>query len=182
MKNTITKTNFQISKRFWLILFIGLASSLAVIFSLILFKTSDKSKLHDTENTQKCLASDKYLGLETIEIASTQEQQEKGLMERMEMCENQGMLFVYDEPQYLSFWMKNTYVSLDIIFINDQGVIDSIYANTTPQRLLPTYNSKSQCKYALEAKAGFSVRNNLKIGDKVQINKLMDVSVQYAQK
>jgi uncharacterized membrane protein (UPF0127 family) len=180
MKTSITKTNFQVSKKFWLVLLIGLTSTLAVVFSLIFFKTSDK-KLSETVNTQKCVASDKYLGLDTVEIASTQEQQEKGLMDRMEMCDNQAMLFVYSEPEYLSFWMKNTYLSLDIIFINEEGVVDSIYANTTPQRLLPTYNSQNQCKYVLEAKAGFSRRNNLKPGDKLELDKLMEVSVEYVQ-
>lgn len=54
-----------------------------------------------------------------VEIADTPEKQEKGLMGRKSLPENQGMLFIYDEPQDLSYWMKDTLISLDIIFIDD---------------------------------------------------------------
>lgn len=61
-----------------------------------------------------------------VEIADTSEKQEKGLMGRESLPENQGMLFIYDEPQDLSYWMKNTLISLDIIFIDDDMEVVSV--------------------------------------------------------
>lgn len=61
-----------------------------------------------------------------VEIADTPEKQEKGLMGRASLPENQGMLFIYDEPQDLSYWMKNTLISLDIIFIDDDMEVVSV--------------------------------------------------------
>lgn len=61
-----------------------------------------------------------------VEIADTPEKQEKGLMGRESLPENQGMLFIYDEPQDLSYWMKNTLISLDIIFIDDDMEVVSV--------------------------------------------------------
>lgn len=61
-----------------------------------------------------------------VEIADTPEKQEKGLMGRKSLPENQGMLFIYDEPQDLSYWMKNTLISLDIIFIDDDMEVVSV--------------------------------------------------------
>lgn len=61
-----------------------------------------------------------------VEIADTPEKQKKGLMGRESLPENQGMLFIYDEPQDLSYWMKNTLISLDIIFIDDDMEVVSV--------------------------------------------------------
>lgn len=61
-----------------------------------------------------------------VEIADTPEKQEKGLMGRKSLPEDQGMLFIYDEPQDLSYWMKNTFISLDIIFIDDDMEVVSV--------------------------------------------------------
>lgn len=61
-----------------------------------------------------------------VEIADTSEKQEKGLMGRKSLPEDQGMLFIYDEPQDLSYWMKNTLISLDIIFIDDDMEVVSV--------------------------------------------------------
>lgn len=61
-----------------------------------------------------------------VEIADTPGKQEKGLMGRESLPENQGMLFIYDEPQDLSYWMKNTLISLDIIFIDDDMEVVSV--------------------------------------------------------
>ena len=61
-----------------------------------------------------------------VEIADTPEKQEKGLMGRESLPGDQGMLFIYDEPQDLSYWMKNTLISLDIIFIDDDMEVVSV--------------------------------------------------------
>ena len=61
-----------------------------------------------------------------VEIADTSEKQEKGLMGRESLPKDQGMLFIYDEPQDLSYWMKDTLISLDIIFIDDDMEVVSV--------------------------------------------------------
>ena len=67
-----------------------------------------------------------------VELASTPEQQAKGLMFRRELPEGQGMLFDFHREQPTSFWMKNTYIPLDMIFIRGDGRILRIAENTVP--------------------------------------------------
>jgi hypothetical protein len=62
----------------------------------------------------------------TVEVAATPEQQEKGLMFRRTLAGDRGMIFPYDPPQDVAFWMKNTLISLDIIFIRVDGTIARI--------------------------------------------------------
>ena len=59
----------------------------------------------------------------TVEVAATPEQQERGLMFRRSLAGDRGMIFPYDPPQEVSFWMKNTLIPLDIIFIRSDGTI-----------------------------------------------------------
>ena len=67
-----------------------------------------------------------------VEVARTPQEQAKGLMFRTEMGANEGMLFPYDRPRMLSFWMRNTVLSLDLIFIDEQHRIINIAENATP--------------------------------------------------
>lgn len=67
-----------------------------------------------------------------VEVARTPQEQARGLMFRTEMGPNEGMLFPYDSPRGLSFWMKNTVLSLDLIFIGEDGRIINIAKRATP--------------------------------------------------
>jgi uncharacterized membrane protein (UPF0127 family) len=67
-----------------------------------------------------------------VEVAVTPQQQAQGLMFRTEMGPDEGMLFPYDQPRVLSFWMKNTVIPLDLVFIDEQRRIINIAENTTP--------------------------------------------------
>jgi len=67
-----------------------------------------------------------------VEVASDDASQQQGLMYRKEMDENAGMLFDLHEPKRVSFWMKNTYLSLDIIFVREDGTISTIEPNAIP--------------------------------------------------
>ena len=67
-----------------------------------------------------------------VEVARTPQQQARGLMFRTEMGPDEGMLFPYDEPRVLAFWMKNTVLSLDLVFIDEQHRIINIAENATP--------------------------------------------------
>ena len=95
-----------------------------------------------------------------IEIADTPETQMKGLMGRNILDDNSGMLFVFDRQEPQKFWMKNTPVSLDIIFAGGDGCIVNIVESTTPMSN-QRYGSKGPVKYVVEVPAGFAKRFQL---------------------
>ena len=101
-----------------------------------------------------------------IQIAETDFDRQLGLMFRKSMGENQGMLFIFPETSVQSFWMRNTYISLDMIFVDDNKKIITIHKNT---KILSdqSYQSTGQAKYVIEVDAGFSDEFNIKVGDKV---------------
>lgn len=89
-----------------------------------------------------------------IEIAKTLEERQKGLMFRKNLCDNCGMLFVFEEEDLHSFWMKNTLISLDIIFINANfDVVDVKRAIPCEGDLCQLYTSKEKALYILETNA-----------------------------
>ena len=93
------------------------------------------------------------------EIADTQEKRIKGLMHRHYLNKNCGMLFVYEKPLELSFWMKNTHIPLSIAFINAKKEIVKIVEmepyDGRPQHKLPSYKSDQKVQYALEMQQGW---------------------------
>lgn len=101
-----------------------------------------------------------------IEIADNDYEITQGLMFRKSMAENHGMLFIQGEERVQSFWMKNTHISLDIIFINSQYEIVSAqtYAKPYSEESLP---STGPAIYILEVNAGSMEKWGLKAGDKV---------------
>jgi uncharacterized membrane protein (UPF0127 family) len=84
----------------------------------------------------------------TIEVARTQAEQEKGLMYRKTLGEREGMIFVYDRDQHLTFWMKNTSIPLSIAFLSAEGKIIQI-EEMQPFSLEPI-RSRLSCRFALE--------------------------------
>jgi uncharacterized protein len=101
-----------------------------------------------------------------VEMALTPEEQAKGLMFRKELPEGQGMLFDFHQEQPTSFWMKNTYVSLDMIFIRGDGRILRIAENTVPlsEALVP---SGGPVRAVLEVVAGTAKKLGIAPGDRV---------------
>jgi uncharacterized membrane protein (UPF0127 family) len=102
-----------------------------------------------------------------LEIASTVATRNTGLMMRDSMPADHGMIFVFDEPDTHSFWMKNTRIPLDIVFIDAGGTIRSI------QQMKP-YSLKSvsppvSIKYAVELNEGAAAKARAKVGDKITI-------------
>lgn len=102
----------------------------------------------------------------TIEIATTQAQQEQGLMNRKTMKDDAGMLFVFEKSEPVFMWMKNTYISLDMVFIDEQGAIIQIAENTKPLSEAIISGTKPT-KAVLELKAGTCKKQSIQIGDKV---------------
>jgi uncharacterized membrane protein (UPF0127 family) len=115
-----------------------------------------------------------------IELADDNSTRQMGLMNRTELCEACAMLFVFEEEDIQSFWMKNTYLSLDMIFIDSDGLIVTVHTNTTPQSTT-SYTSTQPAKYVLEVNAGFANRNQLKVGSKLAIQDLIAQGVEFGQ-
>jgi uncharacterized membrane protein (UPF0127 family) len=101
----------------------------------------------------------------TVEVAATAEQQERGLMFRKEIAPDRGMIFPYDPPQEVSFWMKNTLIPLDIIFIRSDGTIARI-ANAQAMDITPL-PSGEPIALVLEIGAGRAKQLGIKEGDTV---------------
>ena len=106
-----------------------------------------------------------------LEIAQTPEQRAKGLMYSSSLNKNSGMLFIYPKEQTSSFWMKNTLIPLDMIWINKDKEIVHIQHNALPctQDPCQTYPSNKKALYVLEINANLSKQYNFNIGDKVQL-------------
>ncbi len=102
-----------------------------------------------------------------VEVARTEEEKGKGLMFREKLGKDDGMLFVYDREEILTFWMKNTPLPLSIAFLDKKGKIVDI------QDMEPfsvrTHASALPAKYALEMNQGWFRKNGVKVGDVVQI-------------
>jgi uncharacterized protein len=102
----------------------------------------------------------------SAEVAMTGPEQEQGMMFRTRMGDDEGMLFVYDKPHDIGMWMRNTYLSLDMLFIGADLRIAGIVENAEPLSEL-VISSRGQVQYVLELKAGTVRRLGLKRGDQV---------------
>ena len=101
-----------------------------------------------------------------VEVVDTLEKQERGLMFRQSLPENEGMLFVYREPQELAFWMRNTFIPLDIVFVGADGIILNIHqARPLDESVL--YRSAGAAKYVIETNQGWFSRHGIRPGDRV---------------
>jgi hypothetical protein len=100
-----------------------------------------------------------------VEIARTEAQRERGYMFREEVKDGEGMLFIFERDQILSFWMKNTLVPLSIAYISHNGTILEIY-DMEPGNLNPVRSSRS-ARYALEVPQSWFDRVGLGPGDRL---------------
>jgi uncharacterized protein len=102
-----------------------------------------------------------------VEIADDPYEWERGLMYRNSMPEAAGMLFIFRSPQLLSFWMRDTFIPLDIIFIDGSMRIVTIYKNTQPLSEKQLFSNVA-VKYAVEVNAGFCDIHGIKKGDQIR--------------
>ncbi len=105
-----------------------------------------------------------------VEIAKTPDQHQYGLMNRSSLPANEGMLFVFDQEQTLSFWMKNTYIDLAIAYFDkNKKIVDIQEMKATNQMMvgdLPSYPSAKPAMYALEMNKNWFQKNKISIGTK----------------
>ena len=104
----------------------------------------------------------------SVEVADTQDKRQFGLMYRNELPEFSGMLFIFPHERVLSFWMKNTPLPLDIIYINTDFKVVHIAANTTPYSTAQI-PSLLPAKYVLEVNGGFCQKKGVAAGDSVEL-------------
>nr|WP_321237355.1 DUF192 domain-containing protein [uncultured Psychroserpens sp.] len=128
----------------------------------ISFKKEGELRLKKTD-------SDSLLAVLDIEIADDEYATQTGLMYRSSMETHQGMLFVFPDNDYRSFYMKNTEIGLDIIYISEDKTIVSIQKNAKPmdESSLP---SEGPAKYVLEVNAGLSDQWTLEKGDMIEFS------------
>lgn len=123
-----------------------------------------------------------YVGLTTsggahvsvrVEIAASAEARRVGLMNRRELGTDDGMLFVFERDQPLTFWMHDTLIPLDMIFVREDGTVQGIVENATPQtdtpRAVPGYS-----RYVLEVNGGWAAAHGVRAGDRVELSAALE--------
>jgi uncharacterized membrane protein (UPF0127 family) len=108
----------------------------------------------------------------SVEIAIDEEQRAQGLMNRTSLEDGNGMIFVFDRDQVMSFWMKNTLIPLSIAFIASDGRILEIH-DMKPLDLNSTRSNRS-ARYALEVPQGWFSRAGISVGDRLRLDALLN--------
>lgn len=107
-----------------------------------------------------------------LEVAENDTEREEGLMNRTELGKNEGMLFVFPQEDERTFWMKNTLIPLDIIYLDSEKTVvdvDTAYPEpNTSEENLTRYPSERPAKYVVEVNAGFAENNSIRKGSKVK--------------
>lgn len=164
-------------------LFIAVITILVVAFLLLifsdLFKNSSSNRVTKTMNSESKIyafkkegeltirsAGGEFISSLEVEFADNDYERAQGLMYRTELAENQGMLFIFPNEGIQSFYMKNTVLSLDMIFINSDLEIVTIHKKTEPYSEESKPSTKP-AQYVLETIAGYTDKYNIKVGDKI---------------
>jgi len=147
-----------------IVLFIVIIALLIGFFVAYVKNTADKI------DYVEIYAADNKI-LVNVEIADDSQEWAQGLMFRKNLDENSGMLFIFPDEQTRGFWMKNTLIPLDIIFVSSNLTIIDIKENFGPCETDPcqVYTSKAPAKYVLEVNGGFVEKKGIKVGDRIKI-------------
>jgi hypothetical protein len=107
-----------------------------------------------------------------VELAKTEAERDKGLMNVAQLDKNKGMFFIFDKEGIYPFWMKNTLIPLDIVWIDNNYKVVFISQNVQPCKSLicPSVMPESKARYVLEVNAGIVEQINLKLGDEIKLN------------
>lgn len=134
-------------------------AALALVISLPLAACSDESSL--------TIHSDQGDHRFSVEVVDTPESRAKGLMYVQELADDAGMLFDFQEERPVSFWMRNTYIPLDMLFIEADGTILNIHANARPHDTT-SIPSAGPVQFVLEIPGGRSAELGIEAGDQVE--------------
>ena len=139
---------------------------LVIAFGYIFFHSTNvllaPSTLQSSQN-KVCFGANCF----SVELAKTDAEREKGLMYRTSLDENKGMLFIFNTESIYPFWMKNTLIPLDMVWIGANNKIVFIAQNVQPCKTLicPITMPLAKAKYVLEINAGVSQKIGIKVGD-----------------
>ena len=132
-------------------------------------------KIYDIIFKYEKYYSDNNFSLNLVK-ATTIEKQQKGLMYRKQpLKNNEGLLFIYKNPQKIKMWMKNTYIPLDLLFLDDKMKVVDYKENLKPHDIKTNYSSNIKSRLAIEINGGSIKKNNIKKGTIIvpkYINKL----------
>ena len=119
------------------------------------------------DNYNKVVIKDAVIN---VEVVDNEEERANGLMFRERLGENDGMLFVFEDSDFRTFWMKNTLIPLDIIFISENfRIINIEEAEPCKEGRCEIYSSMDKAKYVLEVNKEFTEKKNISEGDLVNI-------------
>ena len=166
-ENKIPSKKNSLSKKFIIVISVGILVTVYFIYNSFIKNTDPEVTYYTFKKEGELTFTDgtgKQLAKIDIEIAEDDYRRQLGLMNRKNMEENQGMLFIFPIEQSQSFWMLNTLFSLDMLFINKQKKIVTIHKNTAPLSQ-QSYPSSQPSIYVLEVVAGFTDKHNVKVGD-----------------
>lgn len=102
-----------------------------------------------------------------VEVADTPATRAQGLMFVSDLPQMSGMLFVYERPQSVSFWMENTLIPLDMVFADETGTVQRVHANAIPRDRTPISGGEG-IQYVLEINGGLAARFGIKPGDQMR--------------
>ncbi len=106
-----------------------------------------------------------------VEVAKTEPEREKGLMFREELADDRGMIFIFDQPSIQSFWMKNTLIFLDMIFIDENSRIVKIHPMAQPHNT-HSISSEIPVKAVLEVRGGLAEKLGIRVNDRIDFKGL----------
>ena len=132
--------------------------ALSLAFTCILLSCCTKNP--DDDSIAKLKIDDTFF---YVEITSTKEEMAKGLMHRKSLEENHGMLFVFPSPSQQSFWMKNTYIPLDLGYFSSDGTLLEIHP-LYPHNTNRVISRSNEILYALEMNQGWFETHNIRVG------------------
>jgi len=143
-----------------------------LLASLVFFSVGLVSAGSEADQQEQTLRKITFSTGATIqaEVADTEAKRRLGLMFRESLPQDRGMLFIFDQPDLYSFWMKNCRFPLDMIWLDQNKRIVSVTSNAPPclSDPCPTYQPKGKALYVIEAVAGFANENGLLPGTEVK--------------
>ncbi|MGB8364369.1 MAG: DUF192 domain-containing protein [Rhizomicrobium sp.] len=139
---------------------------IAALFAAMVFALDADAQDKPLPTTTVVIDTDRSAQTFHVEIAADQASEERGLMYRKQMAPNAGMLFDFHTPQWETFWMKNTILPLDMLFIRQDGTISSIAANAVPFSTTPI-PSAEPVRAVLEINGGRAAALDIQPGQKV---------------
>ena len=103
----------------------------------------------------------------SVEIADTDDKRQRGLMFRKELAPTDGMVFIFDEKGFYPFWMKNCFISLDMIWVDEAFKVVSIAPSVPPCKAdpCPNFSPTADALYVVETVSGFAKQHGVKVGD-----------------